>query len=91
MDDQAGRILSLEASLADVQRSLTVHDLLLRAVLTHLALSEPEAFRSLIDGFAKSGLYGFDPLRGAMTYEVSATLTEMFEEVAAGVRKHRSA
>lgn len=91
MDDQSGRILSLEASLADVQRSLTAHDLLLRAVLTHLALSEPDAFRNLISGFARSGLYGFDPLKGEMTREVSAILTEMFEEVASSVKNHRQA
>jgi hypothetical protein len=82
MDDQAGRILSLESSLTDLQRSVTAHDLLLRALLTHLAMSDPKAFRGVIEGFAQSGFFGPRRLTGELTQEVSEILSGMFEEIA---------
>jgi hypothetical protein len=87
--DLAGRILSLEAQLADAQRSLVAHDFLLRALLTHLALSDPEAFGGLIGGFAQSGLYRAEGSAGDLTREVALDLTEMIEEVAASLQRRR--
>lgn len=86
--DEAGRILALEAQLADTQRSLTAHDFLLRALLTHLALSEPDAFQGLVGGFTRSGLYG-DGAAGGLTREVGHELTDILEEVAARVAARR--
>ena len=86
MDDQAGRILALESTLADAQRSLTVHDLLLRAVLTHLALREPAEFQALVQGFAKASTRRLD---GAMTPDVAEILAAMFEEVASSMPERR--
>lgn len=86
--DEAGRILALEAQLADTQRSLTAHDFLLRALLTHLALSEPDAFSGLVGGFARSGLYG-DAASGELTREVAHELTDILEEVATRVAARR--
>lgn len=87
--DEAGRILALEAQLADTQRSLTAHDFLLRALLTHLALSDPEAFQGLVGGFARSGLYGEGACGGELTREVGHELTDILEEVAARVAARR--
>ena len=81
MDDQSGRILAAESALADVQRSLTAHDLLLRALLAHVALSDPAGFQGLIAGFTQSGFFGADRLTGDLTREVSDILTGMFQEV----------
>lgn len=86
--DEAGRILALEAQLADTQRSLTAHDFLLRALLTHLALSEPDAFQGLVGGFARSGLYG-DGAPSGLSREVAHELTDILEEVAARVAARR--
>ncbi|HEY8616034.1 hypothetical protein [Phenylobacterium sp.] len=87
--DEAGRILSLEAQLEDVKRTLVAHDFLLRALLTHLALSDPEAFGGLIGGFTQSGLYRADISAGDLTREVAHELTGMLEEVAASVERRR--
>ncbi len=82
MADETGRILALESSLADVQRSLTAHDFLLRALLTHLALSDPQAFRRLIEGFTLSGFYKPADPAGLMAGEVAHELTVLLEEIA---------
>ncbi|WP_374473113.1 hypothetical protein [Phenylobacterium sp.] len=87
--DEAGRILSLEAQLEDVKRTLVAHDFLLRALLTHLALSDPEAFGGLIGGFAKSGLYRAEGSAGDLTREVAYELTQLLEEVAASLDRRR--
>ncbi|WP_334165048.1 hypothetical protein [Phenylobacterium sp.] len=86
--DEAGRILALEAQLADTQRSLTAHDFLLRALLTQMALSDPDAFQGLVGGFARAGLYG-DGTAGGLTREVGHELTDILEEVAARVAARR--
>ncbi|HVI33800.1 hypothetical protein [Phenylobacterium sp.] len=86
--DEAGRILALEAQLADTQRSLTAHDFLLRALLTHLALSDADAFQGLVGGFARSGFYG-ERAAGGLTGEVGHELTDILEEVAARVAARR--
>ena len=87
MADEATRIMALEAALEDAKRSLVTHDFLLRALLTHLALSEPQAFEGLIGGFTKSGLYGSHGPVGELTREVAWELTAMLEDIAAGVQR----
>jgi hypothetical protein len=72
-----GRILALEAQLADTQRSLVAHDVLLRALLAQLALSDPTGFAALREGLARSGL---DDAEGAMReagYDVAAMLDDV--------------
>jgi len=89
MDDLAGRVLATESALIDMQRSLTAHDLLLRALLTHMALSDPAGFQGLIAGFSRSGFFGEPRLNGELTAEIAQILTEMFGEVARGVAGRR--
>jgi len=45
--DQTTHILALEARLDEVQATLMAHDLLVRMLLAHLALVDPEAFRRI--------------------------------------------
>jgi hypothetical protein len=85
MADDTGRILALESTLADVQRSLTAHDFLLRALITHLALSEPQAFRRLIEGFTLSGFYKPTDPASPIAGEVAHELTALLEEIASRV------
>jgi hypothetical protein len=85
MADDTGRVLALESALADVQRSLTAHDFLLRALLTQLALTEPQAFRRLIEGFTISGFYKPTDPAGMMAGEVAHELTDLLEEIASRV------
>jgi hypothetical protein len=85
MADEGTRVMALEAALEDVKRSLVTHDFLLRALLTHLALSEPRAFERLIGGFTQSGLYGTHGPAGELTREVAWELTALLEDIVARV------
>ncbi|WP_395671636.1 hypothetical protein [Phenylobacterium sp.] len=80
--DAGGRILALEAQLADTQRSLVAHDVLLRALLAQLALSDPAGFQALRDGLARSGLEEGEAAMREAGYDVAAMLDEI--EQAAG-------
>jgi hypothetical protein len=82
MADDTGRILALESGLGDLQRSVTAHDFLLRALITHLALSDPQAFRRLIEGFTVSGFYKPTDPSSPIAGEVAHELTELLEEIA---------
>ncbi|WP_411288629.1 hypothetical protein [Phenylobacterium sp.] len=88
MSEDMGRVLSLEAQLEDTQRSLIAHDFLLRALLTHLALSDPQAFGGLIGGFSQSGLYRTSG-SGGMTRDVAHELTTMLEDISASLKGRR--
>jgi len=85
MGDESGRIMALEAALDDAKRSLIAHDFLLRALLTHLALSDPQAFDSLVGGFTRSGLYGTGGAGGDLSREVAWELTSLLEDIAANL------
>ncbi|HYG25631.1 MAG TPA: hypothetical protein VD906_01875 [Caulobacteraceae bacterium] len=74
-----------QAELDRVNRTLVAHDFLLRALLTHLALSDPRAFESLIQGFVHSRLHQASGEAGELTREIAQDLTRMVEEIAASV------
>ena len=84
MIETASEVLALKAALDDTKRSLIAHDFLVRALLTHLAVSDPKAFNGVIDGLAKAGLYG-EGGDGELTREVAWELTCILEEVASGL------
>jgi hypothetical protein len=75
-----------EARLAALERSLLAHDLILRSVLTHLALTDPRGFEGMIGGFINSRLYETPGSAGDLTREVAEHLTRMFQEIAASTR-----
>lgn len=85
--DDGGRFLALEAQILELQRSLTTHDFLLRALVTQLAIAEPQAFERLVAGFARSGFYHSDPSASALTREVSAELSDFLDEIASSVAR----
>jgi hypothetical protein len=87
--DESGRILSLEAQLEDARRAIVAHDFLLRALLSHLALNDPDAFRGLVDGFAQTGFYRPDVQAPELAREVAHELTDLLDEVAATVAARR--
>lgn len=94
MDD---RVLSLQAEgfeggdlaarLARAERSLLAHDFLLRALLTHLAVTSPQAYGALIGGFVKSKLYGSSGSAGELTREMADDLVRLLEDIAADLRR----
>lgn len=45
--DQTTHILALEARLDEMQATLMAHDLLVRSLLAHLALVDPESFKTI--------------------------------------------
>lgn len=83
--EDGGRFLALEAQILELQRSLTTHDFLLRALVTHLALSEPEAFQRMVSGFARSGFYHSELTSAALTRDVANELGDFLDEIAASV------
>lgn len=85
MTDDATRILALEGRLDDVQRMQMAHDLLVRALLAQLALSDPQAFRQI-----SASLTGLKFLRdggagGEMPREVSQEIGAILGEIARSV------
>lgn len=75
------------ARIAALERSLMAHDLILRSLLSHLALSDPRGFEGMIDGFLKSNRYRQPGPAGDLTREVAQQLTQMFQEIAASTRR----
>lgn len=75
------------ARIAALERSLMAHDLILRSVLSHLALTDPRGFEAMIDGFLQSRRYQSPGSAGDLTREVAEQLTQMFQEVAASTRR----
>lgn len=73
--------------IAALERRIQAHDLILRSVLTHLALSDPRGFQAMIGGFLNSNLYDQPGSAGELTREVAEQLTRMFQEVAASTRR----
>jgi len=76
-----------ESRLAALERSLLAHDLILRSVLTHLAMSDPRGFEAMIGGFLNSNLYETPGSAGDLTREVAEQLTRLFQEVASSLRR----
>lgn len=81
MIETASEVLALQAALEDAKRSLIAHDFLVRALLTHLAVSDPKAFNGVVDGLKKAVLYG-EGGDGELTREVAWELTRILEDVA---------
>ena len=85
MTDDATRILALEGRLDDVQRMQMAQDLLIRALLAQLAVSDPQAFRQI-----SASLTGLKFLRdggagGEMPREVSQEIGAILSEIARSV------
>lgn len=81
----------VEARLSRAERALAAHDMLLRAVLTHLAMTDPKAIAGIVAGFAHSRRYAEHGAQGELTREVAQELTELLEEVASSLTSDRIA
>jgi hypothetical protein len=79
----------LEARLARAERSLVAHDFLLRALLTHLAIVDSQAYGALIGGFTHSRLYSSSGTAGELTREIADQLTTMLEDIAGSLPARR--
>lgn len=84
IDDQT-RILALEARLDDVQRTLMAHDLLLRGLLAHLAVSEPASFRQLSETLGGLEVFRAGGSGGELPREVAQELGEILGEIRSSV------
>jgi hypothetical protein len=79
--------VELEARLDRAERSLAAHDMLLRAILTHIAMSDPQALAGVVGGLTHSRRYDDPGPAGALTREVAQELTTLIEDVAASLRR----
>lgn len=86
MSEEATRILALEARLDDVQATLMAHDLLVRALLAHLAVAEPEAWRQIGERLTKLKAFreggGGGELPREVAEEIALTLADITRTVA---------
>lgn len=85
IDDQT-RILALEARLDDVQKTLMAHDLLLRGLLAHLAVADPDAFQQLADTLAGLKFFRDGGGGGELPREVAQEIGEILGEIRRSAR-----
>lgn len=81
MSDDTTRILALEGRLDDVQRTQMAHDLLIRALLAQLALTEPEAFRQIDASLASLKFLRDGGSGGELPREVSQEIAVILGEI----------
>ena len=60
-----------------IRRRLEAHQLLLRALLTHLAMVDPDSFGAIVGGLVRSG---------DVPDDVAQEVTSLVEDVAASLR-----
>jgi len=89
MSEDTTRILALEARLDDVQASLMAHDLLVRALLAHLAVAEPEAFRQVAERVGGLKVYREGGAGGELPREVAEEVAEILGEITRTVAARR--
>ena len=84
MTDDPTRILALEARLDDVQKTLMAHDLLLRGLLAHLAVSEPDSFGQMANMLSGLKFFRDGGAGGELPREVAQELGEILGEIVRG-------
>jgi len=87
MIDDTTRILALEARLDEAQKVLMAHDLLLRGLLAHLAVSEPEVFGQLERGLGGLKFFREGGGGGELPREVAEEVSAIFGEISRSVAK----
>lgn len=87
MTDEVTRILALEGRLDDTQRTLMAHDLLIRALLAHLAVAEPDTFRQIGETLAGQRVFREGGAGGELPREVAQELVEILGEISRSVEK----
>lgn len=85
MIDDTTRILALEARVDEVQKLLMAHDLLLRGLLAHLAVTEPAVFRQLTKGLTTLKFFREGGAGGELPREVAEELNAILGEVSRSV------
>jgi hypothetical protein len=66
-----------QPTLAALRRRLDTHEILLKALLTHLAMMDPDSFGAIIGGLVRSE---------DVPDDVAQELTALVEEIAASLR-----
>ena len=89
MIDNTTRILALEARLDDVQASLMAHDLLLRSLLAHLAVAEPQAFKQIAERVGGLKTFREGGGGGELPREVAQEIAEILNEITRSVSARR--
>jgi hypothetical protein len=85
--DDSTRILALEARLDDVQKLLMAHDLLLRALVAHLAAGEPDTFKQLEEALIGRKFFREGGAGGELPREVAEELQAIFGEVTRSLKR----
>lgn len=67
--------------LAALKRAVVGHEFLLRALLTHLAMTEPGAFASIIEGVRQSQRHAAGGGAGELTRDVADQLERLLAAV----------
>ncbi|MFC3070526.1 hypothetical protein [Phenylobacterium soli] len=86
IDDQT-RILALEARLDEAQKILMAHDLLLRGLLAHLAVREPEAFGQLARTLTAMKFFRDGGAGGELPREVAQEIREILGEIGSSLER----
>ncbi len=71
-------------ALSALQRRVDAHEILLRTLLTHLAMSDPDGFRAIVAGFARSRSLHGDAAGQAAAEE----LADIVEDVARSLNRY---
>ncbi|WP_297693901.1 hypothetical protein [Phenylobacterium sp.] len=87
--DPTTHILALEARLDEMQASLMAHDLLVRALLAHLALADPEAFKTVEASLGGLRFFRQGGGGGELPREVADEIALILNEIDAQVEKRR--
>ena len=87
MIDDTTRILALEARVDEVQKLLMAHDLLLRGLLAHLAVAEPEVFAQLARGLSGLKFFREGGAGGELPREVAEELNAILGEISRSVAR----
>jgi hypothetical protein len=87
MIDDTTRILALEARLDEAQKVLMAHDLLLRGLLAHLAMGEPEVFAQLEAGLAGLKFFREGGAGGELPREVADEIGAILGEISRSVAR----
>ncbi|HSV02505.1 MAG TPA: hypothetical protein VLI41_04805 [Phenylobacterium sp.] len=87
--DQTTHILALEARLDEMQASLMAHDLLVRSLLAHLALADPEAFKTVEQSLGALKFFRQGGGGGELPREVADEIALILGEIDTQVAKRR--
>lgn len=74
---------SQSPNVGEIERRLQLHEMLLRALLTHLAYADPEGLKGLVAGFGRSAAQH----PGGAAETAAEFMRDLLEDVAGGMHR----